>query len=87
MDKLIKFFPFMPAEKDVGKLILAIAFYILGVSVVSFIVCTIMAITIILLPIAPIISFVFFAYSIAGAIFAIMSYCGHDFAKTENMEE
>ena len=80
MEKLLKFFPFMPAPKETGKLIWAIAWYFIILPVINVIVCTICGALVILLPVALILGPVLSIYSLAGLIFAIMSFVGFDFS-------
>ena len=80
MDKLIKLFPFMPAEKDGGKLALAIVFYIFVPPIACAILGFITAITLIL---PFIIGLASSAYTIMGIVFAVMSYTGQPLPGTE----
>lgn len=80
MNKLIKFFPFLPAQKDTGKLILALLFYAFVPGIVGSIVGFILGLTIILAPLAIVVGLALTAYSIAGIVFAIMTFTGHDFS-------
>lgn len=86
MDKLIKFFPFMPAEKEVGKFILALAFYLLVPTPVAGIIGFVLGLTIILAPVGIIVGFVLGIYGLMGAVLALLSFLGHDIAgkKEEN---
>ena len=79
MDKLIKFFPFMPEGKDTTKLILAILFYIFVPPIPCAIIGFILGLTIILSPLAILVGLVGSAYTIMGVVFAIMSYTGNKF--------
>lgn len=76
--KLIKYFPLMPAEKETGKLILAIAFYLIVPGLVGAVVGAVLGITIILLPLTPIVGLLSTVYTVLGIIFAVMSYMGKD---------
>ena len=76
MDKLIKFFPFLPEKGDTGKLVLALLIYI-GVNIASGIVGFVLGFTIILFPIGVILGFVCFAYFVMGIVFSIMEFTGH----------
>ena len=80
MDKLIKLFPFMPAEKDGGKLALAIVFYVFVPSIAASILGAIFGFTLILLPLAFVVGLAASVYSVLGIVFAIMYYCGRDIA-------
>lgn len=84
MDKLIKFFPLMPEEKDGGKLAVAIIFYLFVPSIVGSIIGFILGLTVILLPLAFVVGTVVSAYTVMGIVFAIMKYSGHDLSKTNN---
>ena len=81
MKTLLKFFPFMPAPKETGKLIWALVFYLIVPTLVSAVLGFVLGLTIILAPLAVIIGFVLGLYGLAGLIFAIMSYAGFDFEK------
>lgn len=87
MEKIIKFFPFMPEAKDTGKLVIAILIYFLGVPVVSSIVCFVLGLTVILAPVGIILGLACSVYSIAGLVFAIMSFTGYDFSGAKKAEE
>ena len=84
MEKLMKFFPLLPEEKDTTKLIWAIVFYVLVPSPVAVIIATILGmilgITMILLPLAPVVGGALglagTVYSVMGIVFAIMKYTG-----------
>ena len=76
--QLIKYFPLMPAAKETGKLILAIAFYLIVPGLVGTIVGAILGITIILLPLTPVVGLLGTVYTVLGIIFAVMSYMGKD---------
>ena len=68
----------MPAAKETGKLILAIAFYLIVPGLVGTIVGAILGITIILLPLTPVVGLLGTVYTVLGIIFAVMSYMGKD---------
>ncbi len=88
MEKLIKFFPFMPEEKDGGKLALALCFYILVPPIAATILGAILGFTIILLPLSPVVGVVAFAYTVGGVVFSIMSFTGHElFKKNDDIQE
>ena len=76
--KLIKYFPLMPAAKETGKLILAFAFYLIVPGLVGTIVGAVMGITLILLPLTPVVGLLGTVYTVLGIIFAVMSYMGKD---------
>ena len=79
MKSLLKFFPLMPAEKDTGKLVLAILFYLFVPSTIGAIIGFILGLTIILLPLAFIVGTIVSAYTIAGIVFAVLCYAGQKF--------
>ncbi|MBR6509371.1 MAG: hypothetical protein IKT38_02055 [Clostridia bacterium] len=81
MNKLLKFFPLMPAPKEESKLIWAIVFYVLVPPIVAMILGFILGLTIILLPLAFIVGLAASAYTVMGIVFAILCYTGHDFNK------
>lgn len=88
MEKLIKFFPFMPEEKDGGKLALAILFYVFVPSIAATILSAILGVTIILLPLSAVVGVVAFAYTVGGIVFSIMSFTGHElFKKNDDIQE
>lgn len=82
LNKLIKCYLFMPAEKDTTKLILALAFYLLGAPIAAGIVGAILGLTIILSPLSLLIGLVSFAYTVSGVVFAILSYTGKPIEET-----
>lgn len=86
MNKLIKFFPFMPTPKETGKLILAILFYLIVPGIVGGIIGFILGITIILAPLSIVVGLAATAYTIMGVVFAIMSFTGHDFSAEAAVE-
>ena len=79
MDKLLKFFPFLPESKDGGKLAIALIFYLLVPPIAAMILGAIFGVTVILLPLAFIVGLAGGAYSIAGVILSILSFTGYDF--------
>ena len=78
MSKLVKFFPLLPAEKDVGGLILAILFYFFVPSFVGGVIGFILGLTVILLPLSFVVGLVVFAYTVMGIVFAIMKFSGKE---------
>ena len=78
MEKLIKFFPLLPEEKDGGRLALALVFYICVPPLVSTIVGFVISLTFILFPVALLIGFAASAYTIVGVVFSILKYLGKD---------
>jgi hypothetical protein len=76
MEKLMKFFPLLPEEKDTTKLILAIVFYALVPGLVATILSVVLALTIILAPLAAVVWLVAPIYTIMGIVFAILKFCG-----------
>ena len=87
MDKVLKFFPFMPEEKDTGKLVIAILIYVLGIPFVSGILGFILGLTVILAPVAVLLGLACSAYSLAGLVFAILCYVGVDMSGTKKAAE
>lgn len=83
MDKLIKFFPFMPEKDSIGKLALAVVFY-LAVNAVAVTVSVILSLTILLSPIGFILSYAAAAYYLMGIIFSILSFIGFKFSANNN---
>ena len=78
MSKLIKLFPLLPDVKDTTKLILSIVFYVLVPGIAIPVTVIILALTVILAPLVPVVPFVTSAYSIMGIIFTIMKYLGKE---------
>lgn len=78
MEKLIKLFPLLPDVKDTTKLILSIVFYVLVPGIAIPVTIIILALTVILAPLVPVVPFVASAYSIMGIIFTIMKYLGKE---------
>ena len=76
MNTLIKFFPFIPAEKDGGKLVLALLFYLVIVPIINLIVGFILGLTVILIPLAFFTGFFFGIYGLVGTVLAIVGYLG-----------
>ena len=73
----MKYFPFMPGEKETGKLVLAILFYYFVAGYVGAIMLPgIFAITVLLAPLSIATSVVASAYMVAGIVFAIFAYKG-----------
>ena len=81
MDKLIKIFPFMPKKGEVGKLILAIVFYLIGTTIVAGIIGALLGLTIVLYPLAFVVGAVEVTYKVLGVVFAIMNFAGYEFSK------
>jgi len=70
MEKILKFLPFMPPKADTGKLVLAILFYaaclLIGTPIVSLI----------LFPLAFVLTPACHTYCVAGILLAILAYNG-----------
>lgn len=81
MQKLLKIFPFMPAEKETKKFIFALLFHLLAVPAAAGIVGAI------LLPLAPVIGLVGGVYNLAGLILVFMSFFGCDVEKLFEKKE
>ena len=86
METLLKFFPFMPAPKETGKFILALAFYLIVPPIVSFIIGAILGLTIILAPVGVLVGFVLGIYGLAGTVFAILKFAGVDLTGSKKEE-
>lgn len=86
MEKLLKLFPFMPAPKETGKFVWAIIWYFVILPTINVAISTICGFTVILLPVALILAPVLSIYSLAGLVFAIMSYAGYDFSGGKKAE-
>ena len=78
MEKLLKFFPLMPAEKDTAKLVWAILFYVFAPSIAGSIIGFFLGLTVILLPLAFVVGIAVTAYTAFGIVCAILSYIGKD---------
>ena len=81
MQKLLKIFPFMPAEKETKKFIFALLFHLLAVPAAAFIVGAI------LFFLAPVIGLVAGVYNLAGLILVFMSFFGYDVEKLFEKKE
>ena len=75
MNNLLKFFPFLPEAKNVGKLVLALLFYGYVPVFASGIVMG-LGITVILAPPASIASLAILLYGVAGVALSILKYMG-----------
>ena len=75
MNNLLKFFPFLPEAKNVGKLVLALLFYGYVPVFASGIVMG-LGITVILAPPASIASLAILLYGVAGVALSILKYLG-----------
>ena len=80
MDKLLKFFPFLPEKDDGGKLAIALVFYFLAPSAACAVVGFVLGLTIILAPVGILVGLAGSAYSIMGIVFSIMKFCGKEIA-------
>lgn len=78
MEKWIKYFPFMPEEKDTGKLVLAILFYLIAPPIAAGAVGFVLGLTVILLPLSFVVGLAASAYTILGIVFAVMKYLGRE---------
>lgn len=78
MDALKKLFILMPGKKETGKLILALLFYVYVPFLASGLVGGILAITVILAPVAALVSFVCNVYAVVGVVKAILAYMDKD---------
>ena len=76
MKVLKRFFPFMPAKGEAGKLVGALLFYLLGVNVINVVSASILGFTVILAPLAMVTAPVLGAYGSAGVILAILGVAG-----------
>ena len=75
MNNLLKFFPFLPEAKNVGKLVLALLFYGYVPVFASGIVMG-LGITVILAPPASIASLAILLYGVAGVALSVLKYMG-----------
>lgn len=78
MDFLKKIFILMPEEKNVGKLILALLFYVYVPVIAAGVVGGILGVTIILAPAAGVISTACMLYSLVGIAKSVLAYMGKD---------
>ena len=76
MNKLLKFFPLMPAKGDTAKLVWAIIFYVFVPPIASFVAGFILGLTVILAPLAVIVGAASSVYTVLGIVFAILNYVG-----------
>ncbi len=87
MNKFLKFFPFMPGTNETGKLILAVSLYQIVLPFLVTPIISILAITIILSPVAVLIGYVLNAYVFIGLVLAVLHYTGYDFSAINNSAE
>ena len=78
MEKLLKYFPFLPKERDAKQLIIAIVFYVLVPSCVGIIAAFLLVLTGILFILSPFVMMLCMMYTVAGIFFAIMKFLGRD---------
>lgn len=78
MDFLKKIFILMPEEKNVGKLILALLYYIYAPVLVGGLVSFILGMTVILAPVGAMVAFACMVYGLVGAIKSVLAYLGKD---------
>ena len=78
MDFLKKIFILMPEEKNVGKLILALLFYVYVPSIAAALVGGILAVTFILAPVAALVGLVCNVYALVGIAKSVLAYMGKD---------
>lgn len=87
MEKLLKYFPFLPEERNTEQLIKAIIFYAVVPVIPAVILAFFFMITIILFPLAYCVLALASLYIAAGIFFSIMKFLGKDldkmFAKKE----
>jgi hypothetical protein len=74
LEKIIKYFPLLPEEKNTGKLVLALLFYVYVPFLATAIVGGILGATIILIPAANILSVAGTLYAIAGILLSLKNY-------------
>jgi hypothetical protein len=78
MDFLKKIFILIPEEKNVGKLILALLFYVYVPVIAAGVVGGILGVTIILAPVAVPVGFVCNVYALIGIAKSVLAYMGKD---------
>lgn len=78
MDFLKKIFILMPEEKNVGKLILALLFYVYVPVIAAGVVGGILGVTIILAPVATLVGLVCNVYALVGIAKSVLAYMGKD---------
>ena len=86
MEKIMKLFPVMPGYKEGGKLVLAIAFYVIAPLFAFMIVAVILGLTIILSPLVAVAALVLALYSLMGIIFAVMGFIGTDLSGSNSQK-
>ena len=83
MEKILKFFPVIPAKGDTGKLILAILLYAFGAPLAGSIVSSILGFTIILVLPSMVVAVAACNYGIIGIILSFLAYKGIDITKKD----
>ena len=78
MEALKKYFPLMPEEKNVGKLILALLFYVYVPTLVGGLLVSVLGLTVILAPVGAMASFVCTVYGLVGVVKSVLAYLGKD---------
>jgi hypothetical protein len=78
MDFLKKIFILMPEEKNVGKLILALLFYVYVPALAAGLVSGILVATFILAPVAALVGLVCNVYALVGIAKSVLAYMGKD---------
>lgn len=86
MKVLKKLYPILPREKDAGMLILSVLFYFAVPMIVATLVTIILALTILLAPLAAIVFPLAVTYTVGGVIMAILAYTGYDFEAKSDAE-
>lgn len=78
MDFLKKIFILIPEEKATGKLILALLFYVYVPFLATGLVGSILGVTVILIPVAALVSLVGNVYALVGIAKSVLAYMGKD---------
>ena len=76
MDIIKKIFPLIPKKGDVGFFVISLFAYFLGPFILCPIACIILALTLILAVLVPIVNILVFAYCFFGFVISILSFTG-----------
>ena len=87
MNIIKKFYPFLPAKGSIGHLILAFLIYYIAIPTVAYILSVFLGLTLILFPVAMVISYVSSFYYVTGFILSVISFLGiADTSKCDDQE-
>ncbi len=78
MEKLMKFFPFLPTPHDGGKLAVALVFYILALIVGLPLGVTVMTLTVVLVLLVPVYVLALPAYCFMGIVLSFVRFAANE---------